>query len=69
MTAADFLTYVVTRNRLYLVCIHEDCLLHPVYSPHVYDAARIRNANDARRVANRIGGNVHRFNPITGDVT
>jgi hypothetical protein len=44
------------------------CGYKPKYSPHAYDAARIENANDARFVANKVGGNIHRFNPLTGEV-
>ena len=40
----------------------------PKYSPHAYDAAQIKNANDARWVAHKVGGNIHRFNPLNGEV-
>ena len=65
---ADLTCWVVRRNRQYLVAIPEMCGNKPKYSPHVYDAAQIKNANDARAVADMVGGNIHRFNPLTGDV-
>ena len=63
----DLTCWVVRKNRRYLVAIPEGLEI-PRYSPHVYEAARIRNANDARAVADAVGGNVHRFNPLTGVV-
>lgn len=63
----DLSCWVVRKNRLYLVGIPE-MTNRPKYSPHAYDAAQIENANDARRVADMIGGNIHRFNPLTGVV-
>ena len=64
----DLSCWVVRKNRQYLVALSEMCGLKPKYSPHAYDAARIENANDARFVANKVGGNIHRFNPLTGEV-
>ena len=63
----DLSCWVVRKNRRYLVGIPE-MTNRPLYSPHVYDAAQIENANDARFVANMVGGNIHRFNPLTGEV-
>ena len=63
----DLSCWVVRKNRRYLVAIPEGLDI-PRYSPHVYEAARIQNANDARWVANKVGGNIHRFNPLTGEV-
>ena len=60
--------WVVRKNRQYLVAIPEMLGNKPKYSPYAYDAARIRNANIARRVADKVGGNIHRFNPLTGYV-
>lgn len=64
----DLSCWVVRKNRQYLVAIPEMLGAKPKYSPHAYDAAQIENANDARRVADMIGGNIHRFNPLTGVV-
>lgn len=64
----DLSCWVVRKNRQYLVALSEMCGFKPKYSPHVYDAAQIENANDARRVADKVGGNAHRFNPLTGEV-
>ena len=64
----DLSCWIVRRNRRYLVAIPEMLGNKPKYSPHSYDAARIMNANDARAVANKVGGNIHRFNPLTGEV-
>jgi hypothetical protein len=50
------------------VAIPEMLGAKPKYSPHAYDAAQIRDANVARRVADKVGGNAHRFNPLTGVV-
>lgn len=61
------MVWVIRKNRQYLVAIAE-ISGQPKYSPHAYDAVRIENANDARRVADRIGGNVHQFYPLTGVV-
>lgn len=66
--STDLSCWVVRKNRQYLVAIPEMLGSKPKYSPHSYDAAQIRNANDARRVADRVGGNIHRFNPLTGEV-
>lgn len=63
----DLSCWVVRKNRRYLVGIPEG-LNAPRYSPYAYEAARIENANDARRVADKVGGNVHKFNPLTGEV-
>lgn len=63
----DLSCWVVRKNRQYLVAIPEVSNI-PKYSPHVYDAARIKDANDARAVADAVGGNSHRFYPLTGDV-
>lgn len=61
------MVWVIRKNRQYLVAITE--MSHqPKYSPHAYDAVRIENANDARAVADKVGGNIHRFNPLTGEV-
>lgn len=60
--------WVVRKNRQYLVSLSEMCGYKPKYSPHAYDAAQIKSANDARYVANKVGGNIHRFNPLTGEV-
>lgn len=65
---ADLSCWVVRKNRQYLVAIPEMLGSKPKYSPHAYDAAQIENANDARFVANKVGGNIHRFNPLTGEV-
>jgi len=64
----DLSCWVVRKNRQYLVAIPEMLGARPKYSPHSYDAVQIKNANDARRVADKVGGNIHRFNPITGEV-
>ena len=64
----DISGWVVRRNRQYLVAIPEMLGNKPKYSPHAYDAAQIKSANDARWVANKVGGNIHRFNPLTGEV-
>ena len=64
----DLSCWVVRKNRQYLVAIPEMCGNKPKYSPHAYDAAQIENANDARRVADAVGGNIHRFDPLTGVV-
>lgn len=64
----DLSCWVVRRNRHYLVAIPEMLGNKPKYSPHVYDAAQIKSANDARWVAHKVGGNIHRFNPLTGEV-
>ena len=64
----DLSCWVVRKNRQYLVSIPEMIGNKPKYSPHAYDAAQIESANDARFVANKVGGNVHRFNPLTGEV-
>lgn len=37
------------------------------YTIYKYDAARIYDAGTARGIAKRIGGNVYRFNSLTGD--
>ena len=63
----DLSCWVVRKNRLYLVAIPEVSNI-PKYSPHAYDAAQIKDANDARAVADLVGGNIHRFYPLTGDV-
>ena len=63
----DLSCWVVKRNKQYLVAIHED-QKRQLYSPYSFDAAQIESANDARRVADRVGGNIHRFNPLTGEV-
>ena len=60
--------WVVRKNRQYLMGCPEFFNFKPKYSPHAYDAAQIKNANDARRVANAVGGNIHRFDPLTGVV-
>lgn len=59
--------WIISRDRRFLVAIPE-VSGQPKYSPHAYDAARIEDANDARAVADRIGGNIHRFDPLTGEV-
>ena len=59
--------WIVRKNRQYLVAIPEGLTI-PKYSPHAYDAARIENANDARRIADMVGGNIHKFDPLTGSV-
>ena len=64
----DLSCWVVRKNRQYLVAIPEMLGAKPKYSPHVYDAAQIKKANDARAVADMVGGNIHRFYPLTGDV-
>lgn len=64
----DLSCWVVRRNRKYLVAIPEMLGSKPKYSPHAYDAAQIKSANDARFVANKVGGNIHKFNPLTGEV-
>ena len=64
----DLSCYVIRRNRRYLVAVPEMMGAKPKYSPHAYDAAQIKSANDARRIADKVGGNVHRFNPLTGEV-
>jgi hypothetical protein len=64
----DLSCWVVRKNRQYLVALSEMCGYKPKYSPHAYDAAQIKNANDARWVAHKVGGNIHRFNPLTGEV-
>ena len=64
----DLSCWVVRKNRKYLVAIPEMLGAKPKYSPHAYDAAQIKDANDARWVANKGGGNIHRFNPLTGEV-
>ena len=64
----DLSCWVVRKNRQYLVAIPEMLGSRPKYSPHAYDAARIENANVARRVADKVGGNIHRFNPLTGEI-
>jgi hypothetical protein len=64
----DLRCWVVRKNRQYLVAIPEMLGAKPKYSPHAYDAAQIRDANVARRVADKVGGNIHRFNPLTGVV-
>lgn len=66
--ATDLSCWVIRKNRQYLVAIPEMLGAKPKYSPHVYDAAQIKNANDARAVADKVGGNIHRFYPLTGDV-
>ena len=63
----DLSCWVVRRNRQYLVAVPEHSKV-PRYSQHVYEAAQIANANDARAVADRVGGNIHKFNPLTGEV-
>ena len=63
----DLSCWVVKRDRQYLVAVPEHSRI-PRYSPHAYEAARIKDANDARAVADRVGGNIHRFNPLTGEV-
>lgn len=63
----DLSCWVVRKNRRYLVAIPEGLNI-PRYSPHAYEAARIKNANDARAVADAVGGNIHKFNPLTGVV-
>lgn len=64
----DLSCWVVRKNRQYLVAIPEMLGAKPRYSPHAFDAARIKNANDARWVAHKVGGNIHKFNPLTGEV-
>lgn len=64
----DLSCWVVRKNRQYLVSIPEMLGNKPRYSPYAYDAAQIMNANDARRVADMVGGNIHKFNPLTGEV-
>lgn len=64
----DLSCWVVRKNRQYLVAIPEMLGAKPKYSPHAYDAVQIKNANDARWVAHMVGGNIHRFNPLTGVV-
>ena len=63
----DLSCWVVRKNRQYLVAVPEGLTI-PRFSQHVYEAARITNANDARAVADMIGGNIHKFNPLTGEV-
>lgn len=63
----DLSCWVVRKNRQYLVAVDDICKI-PKYSPHAYDAVQIMDANDARAVADKVGGNVHRFNPLTGEV-
>jgi hypothetical protein len=64
----DLSCWVVRKNRQYLVAIPEMLGAKPKYSPYAYDAARIKDANKARAVADKVGGNIHRFYPLTGDV-
>ena len=65
----DLSCWVVRKNRQYLVAIPEMMVGNkPKYSPQAYDAAQIENANDARAVADLVGGNIHRFDPLTGVV-
>ena len=66
--ATDLSCWVVRKNRQYLVAIPEMLGAKPKYSPNAYDAAQIKNPNDARRVADKVGGNAHRFDPLTGEV-
>lgn len=63
----DAYCWVVQKNRQYLVAINS-IRNTPMYSQHIYDAAQIKNANDARFIANKVGGNIHKFNPLTGEV-
>ena len=64
----DLTSWIVSRNRQYLVAIPYYCTMKPRWSNSPYDAAQIKDANDARAVANKVGGNIHRFNPLTGEV-
>ena len=64
----DLSCWVVRKNKQYLVACPAFLSYKPKYSPHAYDAVQIENANDARRVADLVGGNIHRFNPLNGNV-
>lgn len=59
--------YIISRDRRFLVGV-PFWAKGGQWSDSPYDAAQITDANDARRVADRVGGNVHKFNPLTGEV-
>ena len=62
----DLSYYVVVKDRQYLQRITK--AKRPVFTPMKYDAVPIDFQRDAVRIAEKIGGMVVGFNPLTGEM-
>ena len=58
---------VIRRGSEYLVAV-TFLTAGPKWSESVYDAWRTRNREHARRVAEKLGGEIYLFNPIIGQL-
>ena len=69
MKVSDYDTHLIRYGSVYLASVaYEDtgmCRL----SENKYDAVRIPDRSDAERIASASGGEVVKFNPITGSVS
>lgn len=60
------MAFIVKKGRRYLVAVPYTDTLTLRWSNSTYDAARFNRRSVAQRVADRVGGQVVSFNPITG---
>lgn len=60
--------FVIRKNGEYLVALPYSDTLFIRWSNSPYDGARIHRRRTAKTVADRVGGIVAEFNPITGRV-
>jgi len=59
---------VIRKNGEYLVALPYSDTLMIRWSKSPYDGARLHRRSTAKKVADRVGGIVAEFNPITGTV-
>lgn len=59
---------VIRKNGEYLVALPYSDTLMILWSKSPYDGARLHSRSTAKKVADRVGGIVAEFNPITGTV-
>ena len=61
--------FVIRKNGEYLVALPYSDTLFVRWSNSPYDGARLHRRSTAKKVADRVGGLVAEFNPITGRVS
>lgn len=68
MNVHDFDAWLVKTNGLYLVAVAYEDTHMCRWSDSPFDALRFEDVNDAIRIARTAGGQIVRFNPITGKI-
>lgn len=66
MKVNDYDTWIIRFGKVYLVAVAYEDTGMCRFSESIYNAARFSDWNDANMIARRTGGEIMRFNPVTG---